>query len=257
MILQDIDKIKQELKFELTTLETSPYFQNLLVQFKNHTPFDIVCIAEQSSKESRLEEIRHKLKNMLLNTQAKFVINDNRTFLESVFGIENTVSWIKDINSNSPLATPETVISACDLIESVTKIFPDYLKKNKVHIILSDIPPSSFNPAKNELVLNINQSRHNFISEIFHELGHVIEIQNPEIYNDSLSFIRKKSGNQALVANQTYSGRFNHPFIGKVYDIPSTEVISMGLQLLYLNPIMFLFRDLDHYELIESILRKE
>tara|TARA_R110000823_G_scaffold279317_2_gene397627 strand:+ start:52 stop:624 length:573 start_codon:yes stop_codon:yes gene_type:complete len=48
---------------------------------------------------------------------------------------------------------------------------------------------------------------------------------------------------------------FLDPYVGKVYDRGDTEIVSTGLQWMYVNPAEFHKRDPDHFDLILRILK--
>lgn len=177
----------------------------------------------------------------------------------------NKKNWVKDVYVDNELKLKDIEYRLNDLFS----LIPDSYKKQKINIILDSIPVSySMN---NEIFINIDQECDLILSEIAHELGHILERQNPEIQAKCLKFILSRS--QELVPINdiaddsdkysdpdkllVYNGRFFDPYVGKVYDDKQTEVLSMGLQMLILNPELFLFRDCEHFKLIIDILENK
>ncbi len=54
---------------------------------------------------------------------------------------------------------------------------------------------------------------------------------------------------------KAYEDDFLSPYVGKVYQRGSTEIISMGLEWMYKNPVGFYEKDPDHFDLILRILK--
>lgn len=105
---------------------------------------------------------------------------------------------------------------------------------------------------------------------IVHELGHALEHQaaTPAQIGLRQSFYAKRTLSEVAVPLVTVTGnpayhptehtkvdQWLHPYIGKLYpDVRASEVVSMGLQLLYSDPVL-LADDLEHLDFMYAFLR--
>jgi hypothetical protein len=132
---------------------------------------------------------------------------------------------------------------------------------------------SYFVPQENVMYLIKNESSW----VVVHEWGHYLENQRPAVYQACVEFLNRRYqeavrsglGESAEVkplkeltkvdAYQPYEvafrDRFRDPYVGKVYrDASNTEVMSMGLQYLYENPLRFRSEDPEHYYLTLGLI---
>lgn len=173
----------------------------------------------------------------------------------------NKENWVKDIYSDDS----KKINDIEDKILDLFRLIPDNLKKEQINIVFKTIPLSySIN---NEVFINIDQKDDLIVSEIAHELGHILERQNPEIKQKCFDFVKSRSNKLIQLGDISdhssnyqdpsllvYDGRFFDPYVGKIYNDNQTEVLSMGLQMLILNPELFLFRDCEHFKFVANIL---
>jgi hypothetical protein len=101
-----------------------------------------------------------------------------------------------------------------------------------------------------------------------HELGHFIENYVPGLKEKAIAFLNKRTGdkierklstdNKAYQNHEIYKeGQFYDAYVGKIYRskdnpnvISDTEIISMGLEALYTDPLTFYRTDKEHFEFI-------
>jgi uncharacterized protein len=103
----------------------------------------------------------------------------------------------------------------------------------------------------------------------FHEIGHFLEIENPALQKASTDWIlRQATGapqplrhllndKEYKIDEVAYPDHFVHPYIGKIYDDNSTEVISMGMEY-FSNPtgMSNLHRlDREHFHFMLGVLK--
>ena len=107
-----------------------------------------------------------------------------------------------------------------------------------------------------------------------HEFGHWIEVSFPQVRSKVVAFLRKRTRGESLVrlmdlfpdANydaleKTRPDKFYSAYVGKdygSYGVASkqlTEVLSMGLELFFTDPVAFYRADPEHFRLILSIVR--
>lgn len=106
------------------------------------------------------------------------------------------------------------------------------------------------------------------IATVIHELAHSIEYKSPGIIEKTKAFFeRRTQGEQwqslrELTGKQFYGedeearpDRFIDPYIGKNNTSKSTEILSMGLQYMYQDPIRFAREDPDMFDFIYNLVR--
>lgn len=184
-------------------------------------------------------------------------MEDSIKNLQNRYQIQSQKEWIKEIYTEDEISEEDCLFFG-ELLESIFNSFPDKLKKKKISILLTQIDKSSFDMANNIMNININKPRPKMIAEIFHEIGHVIEVQNPEILTQNRLFLSHRSNtNLEKIIEQsqlesTIKGNFIDPYIGKTYK-QATEVLSMGLQLIYMNYDELKASDPSYLNLVESV----
>jgi hypothetical protein len=96
-----------------------------------------------------------------------------------------------------------------------------------------------------------------------HEFGHHVET-SLDIVNQSKAFLDRRCGDQKVVPvfskqkdgkEITRPDNFIDPYVGKVYDGDATEVVSMGLQYMFSDPVAFYNKDPDHFKFIYGIIK--
>lgn len=105
---------------------------------------------------------------------------------------------------------------------------------------------------------------------IIHELGHHIEASNDRIKQEVRSFFEKRTQGQAPKSLRDLTGLasyaptevaikdgFIDAYMGKVYLDGSTEVLSMGLEMMYNEPLKLLKEDPEMFTLIYRIIKKK
>lgn len=106
------------------------------------------------------------------------------------------------------------------------------------------------------------------VGTLVHELGHHIEGHVKDGQKKAQEFLARRTKNEKLVPlnslkkNSAYDSsemcrpdKFFSPYIGKEYKNNATEVISMGVQELYDDPVNFATKDPDMFDFIVDFLR--
>jgi SPP1 gp7 family putative phage head morphogenesis protein len=103
-----------------------------------------------------------------------------------------------------------------------------------------------------------------------HEIGHWFEEQIPGALDKTKEFLEKRTGNNPLIPlgegfsdNEYYRKGFKNRYVGKDYSrdpndrstVYATEVLSIGLETLYLDPIAFAYEDPEFFEFIIGLLK--
>jgi len=100
-----------------------------------------------------------------------------------------------------------------------------------------------------------------------HEFGHAIEYRNDAVHNALLAFYRARTHGQDnekladILPNSGYEDyeitrrdSFPDPYCGKDYGGYATELLSMGLQFMYDDPVQFIKKDPEYFNLIYDIM---
>lgn len=106
---------------------------------------------------------------------------------------------------------------------------------------------------------------------LIHEAGHWIEFSSPLIHREVVNFYNKRTTGEEIVKLKDAHPQLNyldyevtkvdkwiHPYMGKVYgnNMTSTEVLSMGLELMYKNPIYLAKNDPEMFDFIYTVVRQ-
>lgn len=181
----------------------------------------------------------------------------------------------------------QKIESLIKTFQMATSLIPDNLKKNTPvpTIILNQDEMStlpSFSSYTNKVVISLNMKTKfvQQIAEAIHEYAHLIEQFNPEVNLDTNKFLLEKifSLEKDTLENlgkkyqkpflpeakkiEVYEGPFIDLYVGRTYgnldsnlnQIVNTEVLSVGLEALFLNPTNFMLRDKDYFEFIKKHL---
>jgi hypothetical protein len=101
---------------------------------------------------------------------------------------------------------------------------------------------ASANPATRMINIGLHGDLAEAQTVLWHEMAHMIEFEDPSIANAAKSWIRARATGPEQTINSIQGvsyyeddevalpGKFIDPYIGKIYDMDATEVISMGLQ---------------------------
>lgn len=99
---------------------------------------------------------------------------------------------------------------------------------------------------------------------IVHELGHVLEHHNLEVHRKAVEFLSKRTagedaewlGDHFDEREVTRRDKFIDPYMGKHYPgARATEIISMGLELLYSEPDRLAREDPEYFDFMIDLLR--
>lgn len=113
-----------------------------------------------------------------------------------------------------------------------------------------------------------------FPSTVAHELGHVLHDLIPGANERILEWYHRRTADSSptWITTESWPGyqanpdHFFHPYVGRIYtrrvngvihEFLGREVLSMGIEALYENPVAFARKDPDHFDLVISLLRGE
>jgi uncharacterized protein YukE len=111
---------------------------------------------------------------------------------------------------------------------------------------------------------SVKRNRDDRTNTLWHEMGHHAEFENPELRNALANWVRSRATLQQQVSlrsltglayashEKAYPDHFIDPYVGKVYNDNSTEVLSMGLEhFVDAKSMLKLYRkDRDHFFLV-------
>lgn len=128
------------------------------------------------------------------------------------------------------------------------------------------VPMTTVEVRKGARAFYNNGSRKMIISSLsdkdafVHEFAHAVESNYPGAYQKAVAFRAKRTAGEDL--STIFAGRdevgwkdefFSH-YCGKKYNFNATEIISMGVEKMYADPIGFLKKDPEYFELILNIM---
>ncbi len=102
---------------------------------------------------------------------------------------------------------------------------------------------------------------------VVHELGHLLEEASPELHQAALAFYDRRTAGEALkslrrltgiaygVREMTRPDDFFDPYVGKDYQRRATEIVSMGLESIYMDPFRLAELDHDFFEFLYCAMR--
>jgi len=100
-----------------------------------------------------------------------------------------------------------------------------------------------------------------------HEMAHILE-KSGNIQNRCNEFFAKRTGDSPVVPLKEATGKnyndteickpdnFPNPYCGKLYKDRPGEILSMGIQYLYQDPIHFYQKDPDYFNFIVNVLKE-
>lgn len=109
---------------------------------------------------------------------------------------------------------------------------------------------------------------------VVHEMGHILEHDDPMIRESVFDFYRRRTAGEKTTKLSEATGinyddhevtkldKFIEPYMGKDYSVYSssgkmgaTEILSMGIQMFFQNPKMLAAKDPDYFDFIYAVLR--
>jgi len=107
-----------------------------------------------------------------------------------------------------------------------------------------------------------------------HELGHWLEERDPDVHKKAVAFLERRTKGEKEVSlrnvtrNPSYRAwettrkdEFINPYMGKQYrrtagESPyATEIISMGIEYMYAEPIELATKDSEYFDFIYGLMR--
>lgn len=248
---KEIDKHKTN--FEKLLKEAAPHFQ---VNPKKHQQIEkraMTAYKKLSEARVKLELSEGKgreqlVKAMKIKDPAQVTVYhaEGSRVIPSVTDKSKTASeFLGSIMS-------QTVVAKHDVDMHVIREYRSYADKN--------------NFGNHEIHMNIGASTVTHV----HELGHTVEFTSPKLQEASQGFIHHRTegekphhyptgGPDEVGFKNEFSKAFDSPhhdiYIGKHYGSGHTEVLAMGFQKLYENPIHFAKHDPEYFKFVVGALK--
>lgn len=186
--------------------------------------------------------------------------------------------------------TQDQVNRVINAFQVACSLVPDKYKQNTPLPTIIIRGEGSLNTApfasaaqKSIIGLNIQKDLIVQIAEALHEYLHLIEQFNPEINLATNKFLLSKANSLTMASLEILGTKYQKPFkmsakdikvyegpfidlyVGRTYGeldpnlktLVTTEVLSVGIEALLLNPTNFYMRDPEHFNLISKVLRGE
>jgi len=130
-------------------------------------------------------------------------------------------------------------------------------------VVLVGNRTSRANASFNVIAMNAK----NGVRTHIHEMGHVYENYKPGVREKAFAFVDSRTAGERSVSLRQHTGanygrgesakvdKFIDPYVGKTYGRRSTEVISMGFEHMWADPVSFAKGDPGHFDLIWNIMR--
>lgn len=103
---------------------------------------------------------------------------------------------------------------------------------------------------------------------IVHEMGHSLEFYDAALLAKVQAFYDRRTAGEKTISMRAATGdkrykanevtkvdKWINPYIGKVYSSGRTEVVSMGMEMMWDDPQAFAARDSEHFDFIYDLLR--
>ena len=104
---------------------------------------------------------------------------------------------------------------------------------------------------------------------LIHEMGHWIQQKSARVHREAQAFYARRTAGEPLqrlrnlqpqfgykFSEVTRVDKFSDPYIGKWYGANQQgEIISMGVDMLYTDPLKFALNDPDYFDFIVRMLR--
>lgn len=162
-----------------------------------------------------------------------------------------------------------------ELFYEIISIYPTHFFNNinNVNLVIKNDDGFSYSDCKNNLIYLAKDDSKNILvllSELVHEMTHMIEFYNKDINKMARNYIKERSSgiqdsikNLSLKYNKLYNEEIGEEIVydiksedfysGKIYANKMTELISNGIEYYLNNHICFMFLDPDYAEFLLNV----
>ena len=183
-----------------------------------------------------------------------------------LFKVENPITISPTIKRK--FKTKDRANGVMRAIEDFAKMVSVPITRDDVSVEAAGNTRAHYSPGKYIIKIGPHDSN----STVIHELGHWLEDVSPDIHAKAVDFLLSRTEDDKASKLKKLTGlryrsnevacpdNFVNPYIGKIYqnvygDIYATEVISMGLELMYSNPWKLLDGDPQMFDFIYNTVR--
>lgn len=220
---------------------------------------------ERVVKRRELKEAREK--RDVIFTKVESYNKDMPSKISKLLQVNNGVKLNLDAD------TPAMQENAKRLEEVLNGVIPDTVYPNKTMKLraCSGARASQYGST-------ISVTKNEKIGTLIHETMHNVEEHNPEVLMNSLAFAESRTQGEKQLSLRKITGasyradehckkdKFFNPYCGKIYDAfggkkksylvaNASEVMSMGVQKLFTDPINFIESDREYFDFVIANLR--
>lgn len=273
MPIERVDNPKEWKEFEGTFQKVESETEKMKTIHKEMFDLDklIKKAATQSEKTELINKYNEKVKDFNLSLSEKNKLL-NSIQDDNIAEFNRLIDLIPAKNENIKVNFKGNHPQAEKAVEFFKKIASKYELREDYNFVVEG-GRASYSAVSNTVTVSTRDS----MGTLLHEFAHSLEGNN-YVLKQAVEFLNRrtakskllklKSINKAYRSDEVYkNGGFFNPYVGKIYKanssttrnykgLKATEVISMGLQQMYENPVRFKIQDREHYELIYNLFFK-
>lgn len=216
-------------------------------------------VAEINNKIFDLDEKYRQQAHELLKTKNPTTIEDIDLYVDNAF-LGHQADMIR--------ADVRTALSMIDqsALGPLNEFYgsPAPGRRVRVDVKVNNNPAtrSHFDPSVHNINLDLGHVARRYVT--VHEMGHWLEAKNPALAKKGVDFRKRRTAGEQLThlgpgydANEyAYRDKFKDHYVGKDYGTDAhSEVISMGMQYLFQDPLTFARDDPDYFDFMFDTLR--
>lgn len=221
------------------------------------------------ARHLELERRRTELLKRRADLRAQVRAQVHRMLLESKPGRHGIgpaqVQW--GVSSDELRWARSQMAEAVDFVSRVVRRSSYETHAVRVNIFHLGDPRAWAEPIAPGRVSAINCHVTSRVKSYVHELGHTIEFSDPAVQKRLNEFYAARTKGERLkrlsrVTGRNYGpkevtrvDRFADPYMGRDYGTGNTELLSMGLEFLFTDPVELALRDPELFDLVVAILK--
>jgi hypothetical protein len=256
-------------------------FKQLKKQQRELLPLATEISKQRSSKANQLN-----LERKLFNHQSKIKQSQQKISAKKAFDsyVAKGEQFLKankidDLFDSSPnklsknIKVDSNVLQhqSRDLIDKTTSTFFNLSQgkgASSFQKLQRTTPRAYATPSDGAINTGHKQTATEFKNMMFHEMAHHVEFEDPAIKLAAQHFVSSRaSGSQKLLSEITgnvmyeseraYPDKFINPYVGKIYENGSTEVLSMGIEQFTDKKKLarFIEKDREHFLFVLGVLK--
>ena len=214
---------------------------------------------QQISKVAKSNPLSAKEMTLKANKKLEVIKKESTDFLTQSRKLIEVDSPTK-INASISSPSHKEGVEAFSRMVSIPNL------KDSINIV--DAPPgaqgrSYYGLGSNNVYMGVESP-----STVVHEMSHWLEEKVPSIRQEVVDFYKKRTDGEDLVKlrdvtgnpaygeeEETRTDKWLHPYMGKEYENAS-EILSMGMELMYENPAYLAKKDPEMFDFIYSVVRR-